>query len=130
MANAIASAQIPSSRRLVRVQVLDARGQPFYGATIEFLLQSKLIGKILNSAGAATISYSASHIPLEIRASGAGASESQFASGKKDSDLQLSLPVTRSSAVAPKPIAECPSGQQGQPCVDCPVPGGSIRLCG
>ena len=115
--------------RMVQVSVMDNLGQPFWGAQIDFLSDGNLLATLNNSTGKALIELPAD-MRLDVRVSAAGALQTvRLRPDVLHADVQLNFPRQK-FVTAPRPVAECPDGTQGQPCVDCPVGGSIIRVCG
>lgn len=115
----------------VGVRVLDAVGELFFGARIEFSLPNFPLGVVEQSAGQASIVYPASELLLKITVSGGGAQQSKlYDPSSRSKEVNFQLPARRALQTPPKPVASCPDGKSGQPCVDCMIQGRPVRVCG
>jgi hypothetical protein len=115
--------------RMVQVSVTDSFDQPFWGARIDFLGYGTLLASLHNSVGKASVELPAD-MQLEVRISAPGALQVvHLRADESRADVRLNV-ARQKSLTAPRPVAECPNGTQGQPCVNCPVGGSIIRVCG
>jgi hypothetical protein len=127
----------PKAKTSVQVRVVDALGELFFGAQIDFVLSGVSAGTVVDSAGAAKITYPEEGGALEVSVSALGATQSRLLSpgiditpGGTRNLVDFRMPVRRTTNVPPQPVAKCPNGTSGQPCVDCPMNGSTIRVCG
>jgi len=121
----------------VQVRVIDALGELFFGAQIDFSLRGASVGSVTDSAGEARITYPEEGAGLEVSVSASGATQSRLLApgiditpGGTRNLVDFKMPVIRSTNVPPRPVAKCPDGTAGQPCVDCYINGSTIRVCG
>ena len=120
----------PPRRKSVRIRVLDAAGQLFFGSTIAFWLRDTPVGAVEDSTGEASITYPESGGTLLIGVSARGAKQSQLVKPGDSDNFDFQLPVHRTLDTPPHPVARCPDGTAGQPCVNCYIGGSTIRVCG
>jgi hypothetical protein len=131
------SAPQPKAKTSVQVRVLDSLGEMFFGARIDFSIHGALAGRVIDSAGKATITYPELETELEVVVSAMNSTESRLLlsgvdikPGSTQNFVDFRLPIRRSTNMPPQPTAKCPDGTSGQPCVNCPLGGSTIRVCG
>jgi len=122
--------ELPTSSRArsVLVQVVDANGDPFIGATVAFALNGSDVGEVIDSRGSARIELPLESGDLSVTVSALGVVRSIDL--RQIDSVVVTIP-TISRAVSSLPEARCPDGTSGQPCVTCTLSNGRrVKVCG
>jgi hypothetical protein len=115
--------------RQVRITVLDANSKPAQGARLEFAVKGIPHGSVLvgekAQAGFQTPDANAS---INVFAEyGEKKQDAYLPPGKDSFEFRFDTTVVFKSFRPP--IARCPDGTTGQPCVDCEIDGQIITIC-
>jgi hypothetical protein len=109
--------------------VEDSNGDPFAGAKIEFYLDGVAFGSVLNSDGSASVELpfnTEGALSAEVTTAGV---TTRVAMNLYDGSQKLAMTFQRRTA-ASLPVAYCPDGTSGQPCVVCKLRNGHrVRIC-
>jgi hypothetical protein len=123
---AVATPAYPETR-VIAISVIDKALQPLEGASVSFFENNALLGNVITGIRGASITLS--HLVQNIHV------QAIYAGTKQEtgiSTLQISHTFVFARIVSfksPYPIAQCPNGDTGQPCVDCVINGRKIRIC-
>lgn len=119
---------IPEFRH-ARVRILDAAGTPFVGADIAFVVNGVHVGAVRASSGEAAIAFPKMDCDMEMIVTADGLVR-RVRLDTNTAEHTLTIPKAAPRAYLPHPVAVCPDGQSGQPCVDCIVGDIAVRICG
>jgi hypothetical protein len=126
-----AAAGRPPSRftRVISISVYDAAGRRAFGADILFVLNGALLGHATLGFAPSTLSLPTGDATVNIVAIYGGSSQAVSTQLGLD-DYAIRFPFgTVAGYAAANPVAKCPDGTVGHPCVDCDSPLGKIRIC-
>jgi hypothetical protein len=124
---AMAMGAEPETHR-VTITVVDHDKEPVVGASLTFEVENTLYGQATIGSRPVTIELSDDEVRLTVKAKYSG--QKQEVSLSPD---QRSYTFYFTRTVTPQtfgpPVATCPDGTSGQPCVDCVIGGNKIRIC-
>lgn len=116
-------------KRQLQIAVFGATGAPFEGAIATLMLDGRFAGKVASGSRPITVYFSSPWNSLAVRVAAGG--HLLVESIKPDQDLvEFHFPVAQRFAVRGAPVAECPDGTTGSPCVTCRSGRKTWRICG
>ena len=117
----------PQSGNL-EITVIDRANVPLEGVTVTFWVGRVLLGTVVTGTHGASIVLPNSITEIEAVAKYGDTEERKRILTKDDFSHAFVFERQTHFAFA-APVAKCPNGDTGQPCVDCVVAGKSIRIC-
>jgi hypothetical protein len=115
--------------RDIKVKLIDSKGNPAAGADVEFFINdAEAGGAIVGPSATAQFHTDRSSVIIAIVARFGGRTLKVVLPPGQD-DHAFEFDVTAQSLTRKPPIARCPDGTSGQPCVDCVIGGETVRIC-
>lgn len=121
------SLSFPSGRRIV-IHVVDANDNPIPGSDILFSINRVPVGGVRSSAGSASLDMPESSVVVDVSAMVGQFTQSAHLPPGFDTHIFRFSQTRVYQSVGP-PVASCPDGTSGQPCVDCDIGGIIVRIC-
>jgi hypothetical protein len=116
-------------RRQIRIRVFDADRRPAEGADLAFFIDNVPYGSVtIGNTGQATFEQRDTRTTVEVMAS-FGGSEQRAQLTPKVNSFNFNFDIRLAFRARRPPIARCPDGTTGQPCVECVIDGEKIRIC-
>jgi hypothetical protein len=122
----------PSREKQIRIKLINALGNPFRGAQVDFFADGTHLGSALNAFGEVLLNYSGPIKPTTVVVRFHDYVR-ELSVRQKVSTYVVRFPSARRAANpgirSLQPEARCPDGTAGQPCVNCNIGGSIVRIC-
>jgi hypothetical protein len=115
--------------RRATITVLNSRQQPARGAEVSFAIRGVSYGSVVvGGTGYASLYTPNERATIKVSVRYGGVQQEASLSPSTGS-FEFKFDSAVLFRGPPSPIARCPDGTTGQPCVDCVINGESIRIC-
>ena len=120
----------PRPARLIRIAVRDMHGQPAAGAEVEVAINGRPGGSIFTGPGVieSTLGLDDPNASVQLNVNLGGQSQSAALAPGQDS-IQFSFQIIVPFKAQAPPVAYCPDGTTGSPCVICHDGGDTWMIC-
>ena len=124
------SATIADSGRNITILTRDRFGNPMEGAQIEVFVQGRSVGTIFTGpSGQGTIYLGSLTGSVRVRATGGSLPPQQVDVPPLSQQVEIDLGIAPLVKAKIPPIATCPDGTTGSPCVTCNDGSETWRIC-
>jgi hypothetical protein len=124
------SETITGSGRNITILTRDRFGNPMVGSQIEIFVQGRFAGTILTGLGGrGTISLGSLTGSVRVRATGGSLPPQQVDVPPLSDQVEIDLGTAPLVKAKIPPIATCPDGTTGSPCVTCHDGSETWRIC-